>query len=66
MIRSKRLFFCTASWLALGPTQPPILWISGALSPGIKLLGVKVTTHFHLVLRLRIFAAIPPLPHISS
>jgi hypothetical protein len=24
---------------ALGPTQPPIQWVSGALSPGIKRPG---------------------------
>jgi hypothetical protein len=28
----------TASRLALGPTQPPIQWIPGVLSPGIKQL----------------------------
>jgi hypothetical protein len=28
--------FTTASRLALGPTQPPIQWVSGALSPGVK------------------------------
>jgi len=28
--------------------------------------GVKLTTHLHLELRLRMCQAIPPLPHISS
>jgi hypothetical protein len=32
------LFF-TASRLALGPTQPPIQWVPGALSLGVKWLG---------------------------
>jgi hypothetical protein len=28
--------FATASRPALGPTQPPIQWVSGILSPGVK------------------------------
>jgi len=39
-------FFDTASRPALGPIQPPIQRVKGALS-----LGVKLTTHFHLVPR---------------
>jgi hypothetical protein len=31
--------FTTASRLALGPTQPPIQWVPGALSAGIKRPG---------------------------
>jgi hypothetical protein len=31
--------FTTASRTALGPTQPPIQWVSGALSPGGKVAG---------------------------
>jgi hypothetical protein len=40
--------FTTASRPALGPTQPPILWVPDALS-----LGIKLTTHLHLVQRSR-------------
>jgi len=29
-------FFATASTLAVGPTQPPIQWVLGVLSPGVK------------------------------
>jgi hypothetical protein len=32
-------FFNTMSSLALGPTQPPIHWIPGALSLGVKRPG---------------------------
>jgi hypothetical protein len=34
-------FFTTASRTALGPTQPPIQWVSGALSLGVKRPGRK-------------------------
>jgi hypothetical protein len=46
---------------ALGPTQPPIQWVPGATSPGVKL-----TTHLELVPRSRKRGSIHPLPHTSS
>jgi hypothetical protein len=30
------LLFATASRPVLGPTQPPIQWVPGVLSPGVK------------------------------
>jgi len=33
-----RFLFATASRPALGPTQPPIQWVSAALIPEVKLL----------------------------
>jgi hypothetical protein len=40
--------------LALGPTQPPVQWVLGVLSPGVKCgRGTMLTTHPHLVPRLR-------------
>jgi hypothetical protein len=33
------VFFTTASRTALGPTQPPIQWVPGALSLGVKRPG---------------------------
>jgi hypothetical protein len=35
----KNFHFSMSSRPAVGPTQPPIQWVSGALSPGIKLPG---------------------------
>jgi len=35
------LLLTTMSRLALGPTQPPIQWVPGALSMGVKQPGHK-------------------------
>jgi hypothetical protein len=52
--RQRILPVTSASRPALGPTQPPIQWIPGALSPGVKRgRGVILTTHPLLVPRLR-------------
>jgi len=40
----------------------PTQWTPGSLSPG----GVKLITHLHLALRLRMCDILPPLPHTSS
>jgi hypothetical protein len=34
--RSKNFLFSTSSRPALGPTQTPIQWVPGVLSPGLK------------------------------
>jgi hypothetical protein len=48
----------------VGPIQPPVQWVPGVLSPGIKRgWGVMLTTHPHLVPRLRIsrsYTSSPP------
>jgi hypothetical protein len=51
----QRIFPLTSSSRpALGPTQPPVQWVSGALSPGVKRgRGVMLTAHPLLVPRLR-------------
>jgi hypothetical protein len=36
---SKIFLFSTASRLALGSNQPPIQWVPGTISPGVKWLG---------------------------
>jgi hypothetical protein len=46
---------------ALGPIQPPIKWVPGALSPRVSGRGVKLTTRLHLVPRLRMHGVVPPL-----
>jgi hypothetical protein len=53
--RGERIFpLASVSRPALGPTQPPVQWVPGVLSLGLKRgLGVTLTTHPHLVLRLR-------------
>jgi hypothetical protein len=39
---------------ALRPTQPPVQWVPGVLSPGVKCgRGLTLTTHPHLVPRSR-------------
>jgi hypothetical protein len=44
----------SASKPALGPAQPPVQWVPGVLSPVVKRdRGVMLTTHPHLVPRLR-------------
>jgi hypothetical protein len=35
------------------PIQLPIQWVPGALSPGVKRLGRKLTAHFHLVPKVK-------------
>jgi hypothetical protein len=38
-LRGLGIFLFTASRRALGPTQPPILWVPGALSLGVERPG---------------------------
>ena len=41
---------------------PSHVMVPGALSSGVDFLGMTLATHRHLLLRLRIFGAIPALP----
>jgi hypothetical protein len=54
-LRQGQIFLLAPAFrLALGPTQHPIQWVPGVLSPGVKRgRGVTLTTHPHLVPRLR-------------
>jgi hypothetical protein len=49
----QRIFsLASVSRPALGPTQPPVQWVPGILSSGVKSgRGVTLTTHPHLVPR---------------
>jgi hypothetical protein len=58
-------FYPTASRPALGPTQPPIHWVPGALSLRVKRQEVKLTTHLHPGPSSRMLGAIPPLPQYA-
>jgi hypothetical protein len=55
----------TTSRLALAPTHPPIQWVPWVLSLEVRQVGVKLTTHLNLVLRSRMYGAIPPLPQYA-
>jgi hypothetical protein len=55
--QQQEIFFISkASWLVLGPTQPPVYWMPLALSLGIKWHCIP------LVLRLRMNGAMPLAP----
>jgi hypothetical protein len=63
--QGQRIFPLTSvSRPALGPTQPPVQWVPGVLSPGLKRSrGVTLTTHPHLVPRSRMsrsYTSSPP------
>jgi hypothetical protein len=51
--QGQRIFLlASVSRPALGPTQAPVQWVPGVLSPGVKRgRGVMLTTHPHLVPR---------------
>jgi hypothetical protein len=62
--RGKRICpLASVSRLALGTTQPPVQWIPGCLSPGLRRgRGVMLTTHPHLVPRSRMSKRYTRLP----
>jgi hypothetical protein len=59
-------YLTSVSWLALELTQPPIQWVLGVLSPGVKRgRGVTLTTNLHLEPRSwmsRSYTSSPPAP----
>jgi hypothetical protein len=61
--RVRNLLFSASSRSALGPTQSPIQWVPGSLSPGVKRSG-RGADHSPPtsaeVKKIRIYASIPP------
>jgi hypothetical protein len=55
-----RVLFYSASRSALGPTQPPIQWMTEVIRRSVKL------TTPSLVQWLRMCGVVPPLPHTCS
>jgi hypothetical protein len=53
----------TASKPTLSPTLPPIQWLPGALSLGVKCRCVKLTTRLHLATSSKMYGTIISLPH---
>jgi hypothetical protein len=60
----KIFLFSTASRLALGPTQPSVEWVPGALSPGVKQQGREADHPPPSGARVKNGGAIPPLLHV--
>jgi hypothetical protein len=58
--------FTTASRTALGPTQPPIQWVPGALSLGVKRPGRKADHSPPSSAEVKYAWSLPPLPNTSS
>jgi hypothetical protein len=55
----------TMSRMALGPTQPPIQWVPGVLSLGVKQLGCEADHSPPSSAKVRMCGAIPPLPQYA-
>jgi hypothetical protein len=55
-------FYCTASRPAVSSTQPPILWIPGATSPGVKRTWREADHSTPSVTYMKKTGAVPPLP----
>jgi hypothetical protein len=56
----------TATTPALGPTQPPIQWVPGALSPGVKRQGREADHSPPTSAEVKEMWIIYPLPHTLS
>jgi hypothetical protein len=61
--KGKIFLFPTTSRLALGPTQSPIQWVMGTISPGIKRPGHETNHSPPSSAKVKNGGAIPPHPH---
>jgi hypothetical protein len=64
--RVKNFFFSKPFRPVLAPTQPPIEWVTGALSPGIKRKGREADHSPPTTADVKKNEFIYPLPHTSS
>jgi len=58
--------FATTSILALRPTQPPIQWVTGAISPWVKRPGREADHSSPSTVEIKMSGAILSVPHMSS
>jgi hypothetical protein len=58
--------YSTTSRLTLEPTQPPIQWVPGALSPGVKQPWREADHSPLFSVEVKNGGGIPPLFHTSS
>jgi hypothetical protein len=64
--QGKEILLYTAFRVALGPTQLPIQWVPGALSPGVKMPGREADNSPPFSAEVKNVGAVLPLPHTSS
>jgi hypothetical protein len=64
--QQKNIFLFTKSKPDLGPTQPPIQWVPGVLSPGIKQPCPEADYLLLSSAEVKNVEAIYQLPHMSS
>jgi hypothetical protein len=67
--RVKNFLFSMSSGPALWSTQPPIKWVPGALSPGVKQLGCEAdhsSTTRAKVKKMWIYISTPPYAFMAS
>jgi hypothetical protein len=64
--RVKIFIFFIEFRLALVPTQPPVQWVPGILSLGIKWLGCEADHSPPSTAKIKNGGVIPLLPHTSS
>jgi hypothetical protein len=63
----KRIFpLSVTSRSDLGPTQPPIRWVPGAVSSGVKRQGHEADDSLSSVAEVKNGGAVPSLSHTSS